>query len=69
MIVFFIAISGFIIQCVGARWCEVIDSVLFHHMWEAGIVELMFELPAVGLKIYRRKEDKIAKDKEISSDK
>lgn len=66
MIVLFIVIANIVLQCVGARWCEPISPTLFHHMWEAGAVELMFEVPVLGtmLRIYRRKEDKIIKNEE-----
>ncbi len=57
MIILFIQIAGFVIQCFGARYCDYVSNTMFQALLVAGAVELMFEAKGV-IKIYRRKNDK-----------
>lgn len=66
MIVLIIVVGDLIVQCFGARFCDPIHSSLFNGMLAAGSIELMFESAGI-MKVYRRKEDKITKDKNDES--
>jgi hypothetical protein len=68
MTIIFIVVANQVLQCLGARYCDSVDPVLFTRMWEAGVVEVMFELPGV-MKVYRRVKDKFAGLREDRSDK
>lgn len=63
MIVLFIVVANQVLQCLGARYCDVFNSVDFIRLWEIGSVETMFEgvVGGVALKVYRRVSDKITR--------
>lgn len=61
MVVLFIVVANMVIRCLGMRWCEEFNSVIFLRYWDIGAVEMMFEIPGI-IKIYRMVKDKFPKE-------
>ncbi len=54
MVILFIVIGDFVIQCFGNNHCAMISTTMFRSILAAGAVEILFEITGL-IKIYRRK--------------
>jgi hypothetical protein len=58
LVLLYIVVSNLAFVCYGMRFCEPMSGVELVRLWQIGLIEVMFEVPTIGLKIYRRVKDK-----------
>jgi len=54
MVILFIVIGDFVIQCFSTSHCSMVSYTMFQNILAAGAVEILFEITGL-VKIYKRK--------------